>query len=91
MVTKIMAQVVEVSLKEEYPKKPSGITDYAAPKITYFASEIRILDNPLQITGVLILREKLAIGSLHEIKFSISEGQQTAEIQGDMGGEIVVG
>ena len=80
MHVKVLAQVKEVSLKEEYAKKPNGLFDYDK-KIEYFESGLQILHNPVGVIGHFTVRERLEIGSIHEIFLNTEKSEQVVETQ----------
>jgi hypothetical protein len=87
----LKAEVTEVELKEEFVKKPSGLTDYDAPKLRSFQSTLRVLNNTVGVKGSLIVSEKLDFGVLYEISLDTDQGQQVAENQQVIEGEILAG
>ena len=81
MNVKLKVQATEITMKNEYGKKPNGLTDYDN-KIVYYQTALTVLDNPLNIVGHLIVREKHEIGSIHEISVNTDSPQQVIEIEG---------
>lgn len=81
MQASVKTQVTEVALKSDYAKKPNGLTDYDR-KIEYFDSTLSVLDNAQHIRGTLILRERLEIGSIHELIIDTDSPEQVVEMAG---------
>lgn len=81
MNVKVKAQVIRVTLESEYAKRPNGETDYDN-KITYYDSTLQLLENAHGVSGSLTVREKLEIGSIHEISVYTESPIQVVELEG---------
>lgn len=81
MNVKLNAEVTSIELKESYAKKKNGLTDYDAPKIKSFESTLRIVDNPSNLRGTLIVPEQLKFGAYYEFSFNSESGSQVIELE----------
>ena len=81
MKIKLLTNVTRIQIRNEYPTKPDGSTDYASKKIAFYESRLTILDNLSHVEGEITMREKLEFGVLYEIFVSTDHGVQTAEIE----------